>query len=610
MIELKILVVNDEKATGNNVKKLLEPLFEEIICCRTGAEGMQHFFEACPDILLLDLSNGASQALPMLKQVRKLDANIKIAAFVSPESRHLLNQTVKFGVNQLLFKPFQPDDILTVLKRLAGEITETRSIERALKRQKNILNCVNEMSEHFLQHTDWEETLRRQMLSLKMAAEASAVFIFKNEDSEDPQVAREYLTINDDSHARTPQIVSYRSLDIMEWKQALSQGQSVQGLVNDFRSAEQHLLYDYRIDSLLMIPIFFDSRWWGFLGLGNHNGRPFDDIEARTLDTVARIIGSAINNQYNIRNLEMTSAIFQHTVDGVVITDTENRIVHTNKAFTEITGYKTSEVVGKNPKILRSATHDNAFYKEMWRSIKEKGYWQGEIKNRKKGGEVYLEWLSINAIKNNRGEVENYIGVFSDITTHRSSDAEYAYLATHDTLTGLSNRLILNDRLQHAIVHANRFNKMVAVLFCDLDNFKPINDNYGHNIGDGVLKECAAYFKENLRGDDTICRYGGDEFIIILEDIEEQWHLSGLIEKVMGITETPFDIEGHKINVQMSVGVSVFPFDGEDTALIERADEAMYRAKNAGKNQFALYNEALLGSGDLNLTIENFDYSV
>ncbi|MDX1294748.1 MAG: diguanylate cyclase [Sulfurimonadaceae bacterium] len=610
MVKLKILVVNDEKTTGNNVQKILEPIFNETVYCRDGSEGMQRFFETCPDLVLVDLTHTALQALPMLQQIRKLDQQVKIAAFVSPEHRHLLNQTVKLGINQLLFKPYNQNDIRDAIHRLAGEIIETRNIERALKRQKNILNCVNEMAEHFLQHTDWEETLKRQMLSLKSAAEASAIFIFKNEDSKDPQVAREYLTINDEHHARSPQIVSYRSLDIMEWKEALNHGMTVKGLVNDFRSAEQHLLYDYRIDSLLMIPIFFDDHWWGFMGLGNNESRRFDDIETRTLDTVARIIGSAINNQFNMRNLEMTSAIFQHTVDGVVITDTENRIVHTNKAFTEITGYKTSEVVGKNPKILRSSTHDKAFYKEMWRSIKEKGYWQGEIKNRKKGGEVYLEWLSINAITNNRGEVENYIGVFSDITTHRSSDAEYAYLATHDTLTGLSNRLILNDRLHHAMMHANRFNKMVGVLFCDLDNFKPINDTYGHNVGDGVLKQCADYFRENLRGDDTICRYGGDEFVIILEDIEEQWHLSGLIEKVMGLTANPFNIEGYNINIQMSVGVSVFPFDGEDATLIERADDAMYRAKNAGKNQFALYNEALLGSGDLNLTIDNFNYSV
>jgi diguanylate cyclase (GGDEF)-like protein/PAS domain S-box-containing protein len=396
----------------------------------------------------------------------------------------------------------------------------------------------------------------------------------------------------------------------MQWKHALSTGKSIKGLIDDFSSSEQHLLYDYRINSLLIIPIFSEERWWGFLGIGNSAHRPFDGIDTRTINTVARIIGSAINNQHNVRSLEMTSAIFKHTVDGVVITDAENKIVHTNDAFTEITGYSASEVVGKNPKILRSATHDKKFYSDMWRQISQEGYWQGEIKNRKKGGEVYLEWLSINAIKNNRGEVENYIAVFSDITTHRGHDADYAYLATHDALTGLSNRLILGDRLEHAVTHAKRFNKMVGVLFCDLDNFKPINDTYGHHVGDAVLKKCADYFKSTLRGDDTVCRYGGDEFVIILEDLDETWHLGALVEKVMGITDLPFKIEGHPIKFQMSVGVSVYPLDGDAANLVELADQAMYRAKKSGKNRFALYNDTLQPSTELDLAKRHFDFSI
>ena len=610
MTEFTILVVTDDNTTGSLLMRLLEKHFSRTHFASGAEAGMRLFVETSPDIILIDMLQNAADGLFLVEQVRKAPSKVHIILMTNFENKQLLFKANRLGVDHLFAKPIDREHLLRTLKNQRDEIVKKRATDKALKRQKNILDTINTMAERFLQHTDWEEALRQQMLALKSAAEASAIFIFQNENSTDPQIAREYLTINDAHHAVTPKIISYRSLDIMPWKERLHSGKSVKGLIDDFTAAEQHLLYDYRINALLMLPIFFDNRWWGFMGIGNNDGRPFDTIDTRTLDTVARIIGSAINNQHNLRTLEMTSTIFKHTVDGVVITDAENRIVHTNDAFTEITGFSAHEVKGKNPKILRSAAHDKKFYREMWRQIDEKGYWQGEIKNRNKKGEVYLEWLSINAIKNNRGDIENYIAVFSDITTHRGDDAEYAYLATHDALTGLSNRLILNDRLEHAITHARRFDKMVGVLFCDLDNFKPINDTYGHRVGDSVLKQCADYFKATLRGDDTVCRYGGDEFVIILEDLDEVWHLGTLVEKVMDITSMPFEIEGHRINFQMSVGVSVYPFDGEDISLIERADQAMYRAKNSGKNRFALYNEALLYSTNPDFSEHDFNFSI
>ena len=610
MTDFTILVVTDDNETGSLLTRLLEKHFSRTLIATGVEDGARLFTQVHPDITVIDLLQHGPDGLYLAERIRNDSPKTKITLLTNFDNKQQLLKANRIGIDHLLAKPVEREHLLRTLIGFRDEIVEKRAMDKALKRQKNILDTINTMAEHFLQHADWEEALRRQMLSLKSAAEASAIFIFQNESSDDPQVAREYLTINDDPHAMTPRIISYRSLDIMPWKRRLQNGKSVKGLIDDFRASEQHLLYDYRINSLLMLPIFFDSSWWGFMGIGNCDGRRFDAIDARTLDTVARIIGSAINNQYNLRNLEMTSTIFKHTVDGVVITDAENRIVHTNDAFTEITGFSAEEVKGKNPRILRSAAHDKKFYKSMWEQISQKGYWQGEIKNRNKKGEIYLEWLSINAITNGRGEIENYIAVFSDITTHRADDAEYAYLATHDALTGLSNRLILNDRLEHAITHARRFDKMVGVLFCDLDNFKPINDTYGHRVGDGVLKQCADYFKATLRSDDTICRYGGDEFVIILEDLDEIWHLGTLVEKIMDITTMPFNIEGHRIDFQMSVGVSVFPFDGEDVSLIERADQAMYKAKNGGKNRFALYNEALLYSSNPDFSEHDFNFSI
>jgi len=277
----------------------------------------------------------------------------------------------------------------------------------------------------------------------------------------------------------------------------------------------------------------------------------------------------------------MSSMVFKHTMDGVLITNADNRIVHVNSAFTDITGYQPSEVIGKDPKLLKSGNHTKHFYDEMWRKITDNGYWQGEITNRKKNGEIYIEWLSVNAIRNNKGEIENFIGIFSDVTHQRKDAQEQAYLATHDPLTGLSNRLLLNDRLEHAINHANRFNKCIAVIFCDLDNFKPINDLYGHSAGDRILTGVAKEMKQLLRKEDTICRFGGDEFVILIEELKSFEYLEKILDKIRTVTEISFHIDGHHLQVGMSIGAALYPNDATSPeALLKCADEAMYKAKS------------------------------
>ena len=220
------------------------------------------------------------------------------------------------------------------------------------------------------------------------------------------------------------------------------------------------------------------------------------------------------------------------------------------------------------------------------------GYWQGEITNRRKNGEIYIEWLSVNAIKDKNGNIENFIGIFSDVTHQRKDAQEHIYLATHDPLTGLSNRLLLNDRLEHAINHAERFNKCVATIFIDLDNFKPINDTYGHSIGDEILKSVADAMKSALRKEDTICRFGGDEFVILIEELSSFNYLEKILEKIHKISKQRFIINGHDLSIGMSIGTSIYPNDASSPEnLLKCADEAMYRAKHNGKNHISYYQE-------------------
>jgi diguanylate cyclase (GGDEF)-like protein/PAS domain S-box-containing protein len=591
MQDLTVLVVDDDNITTTILSRMLENHAKHILIATNGEEGLETFLRTRPDIVLSDINMPKMSGLEMVAKIREVDPSVKIAIFTNFDNKSYLLDAIRYGVNQFFSKPFEKKHFTEVIERLCGEILERRRVRATLRRQQNILHTINNMAENFLQQDNWHNALTEGMVALKSAAEASALFIYKNDALESPEKAVKYLTLNDNLSAYAPKSVTYKRANLMRWKTKLSQGRCISGLLEAFDRSKRKILDDFRIDSMLMFPIFTDERWWGFMGIGNGLHRPFDTVDIKTLDTVARMIGSALTNQRNIQSLEMTSAIFQHTVDGVLITNADNKIVHVNGAFTQITGYRAEDVLGKDPKILRSGTHDKKFYQRIWNHVNENGYWQGEIKNRKKNGEIYIEWLSINAIKNAYGEVENHIGIFSDVTTHRSNEADYAHLATHDPLTGLSNRLLLNDRLEHAILHAKRFNKSVAVIFCDLDNFKPINDTYGHGIGDIALQQCARFFKSVLRSEDTVCRYGGDEFVIVLEELEGSHNLASILEKIMAITSAPFLIRGKSIGIQMSVGVSLFPRDAEHAAsLIQKADEAMYEAKRRGKNRVHYFN--------------------
>ncbi|RLA69635.1 MAG: PAS domain S-box protein [Epsilonproteobacteria bacterium] len=590
MYNLTVLIVDDDKITTTILSKMIEKHTLNIYIASDGQRGLDAFLATRPDIVLTDINMPVMSGLTMVEKIRKIDDSVKIAMFTNFDNKEYLLQAIQLGVNQFFSKPFEKNHFTQVIERLCNEITSKHEVEAALRRQSNVLHTINTMANSFLQQQNWSQVLNEEMLALKSASESSALFIFQNDNVYDPLSAKQYLALNDITYAFVPKQITYKKDYLMRWKQQMRKGQTINGLLEDFDASKQRLLQEFAINSLLIIPIFSNNTWWGFMGIGNSEHRRFNTSDDEMLNTVARIIGSAINNQKNLQSLEMTSALFNHTVDGVLITNADNRIIHINDAFSEITGFTRDEVIGKDPKILRSAVHDKKFYQKMWNHLNTEGYWQGEIQNRKRNGEIYLEWLSINAITNTQGEIENHIGVFSDITAHRSTEQNYVHLATHDMLTGLPNRVLLHDRLSHAIQHAERFNKCIAVIFCDLDNFKPINDNYGHNVGDIALKMTADYFQSVLRNEDTICRYGGDEFVIILEELDDIDNINHIAEKITSITTKSFLIDGHPIKLQMSAGISLYPEDGINAkSLIHHADEAMYKAKKNGKNHLQYF---------------------
>jgi len=588
--QLTVLVVDDDKITTAILTRMLDKYADHVVVASNGEDGLALFKEHRPEIVLSDINMPKMGGLEMVEEIRKIDEHVKIAIFTNFENRDILLQAIKFGVNQFFSKPFEAKVFAQVIQPLCDDALEKKRIRAELERQQNILHAINEMAHNFLQQSDWMAALYQELLLLKQASETSAVFIYENDDKHES--ARQLLAITDTKKVRGKKRIHYKRHHLMRWKKQLERGELVNGCMRDYDRSKQRILQAFQIDSLLILPIFVNDNWWGFLGIGNSNRQELTDTDVEMLSAASSIIGSAINNKQNMQSLEMSSAVFEHTMDGVLITNTENRIVHVNDSFKEITGYTENDVLGKDPKLLRSGQHDKHFYMQMWEQLSRNGYWQGEITNRKKNGEIYIEWLSINAIHNDKGEVENYIGIFSDVTHQRKDAQNHAYLATHDALTGVSNRLLLNDRLDHAINHANRFDKCVAVIFCDLDNFKPINDTYGHSVGDEILKGVAEALKDILRKEDTICRFGGDEFVILVEELKSFEYLEKILEKIQCISQNSFVIENTPINVGMSIGAAIYPNDSTTPeALLRCADEAMYKAKKSGKNKIAYYQD-------------------
>jgi diguanylate cyclase (GGDEF)-like protein/PAS domain S-box-containing protein len=303
--------------------------------------------------------------------------------------------------------------------------------------------------------------------------------------------------------------------------------------------------------------------------------------------------------------LRLSATVLEHIADGVMVIDVHGRIVATNPAFTQITGFTESEAVGTHSNLTRMTTHAPGFYEALWADLAQTGFWRGEIRNRRKNGDAYVEWLTVSAVRDDHDAVTHYVCVFSDITKVKESQDKLDHLAHHDPLTGLPNRLLFHDRLQHAMVRAARADRQLAVMFIDLDRFKTVNDTLGHHVGDELLKQVAGQLAGCLRDGDTLARLGGDEFIVLLEDIDGTHGARQVAEKLMQLFERPVLVSDYELFVTGSVGISLFPQDAVDmNVLIRNADVAMYQAKARGRNGYQLYVPSMDGDSAERLRME------
>jgi len=299
-------------------------------------------------------------------------------------------------------------------------------------------------------------------------------------------------------------------------------------------------------------------------------------------------------HEQNIK-LSQLASVFSHANEGIMICRPNGEILEVNDAFCTITGYARSEVIGQTPRLLKSGHQDSQFYAELWSAIQQEGNWNGEVWNRRKNGEVFIEHLTITAVRDENYDIVHYVSLFSDISLQKQQESRLQKMAHFDLLTGLPNRSLLLDRLKQAILNTHRHHRKLAVVFIDLDGFKRINDEYGHDAGDSLLRFVAKQMSLSLREGDTLARIGGDEFIAILTDLSDQGACKRTAKRLLQACTTTHTYKDKRFNVSASLGITFYPqektLDFED--LLKQADQAMYEAKLSGKNQFSIFTQVI-----------------
>ncbi len=318
------------------------------------------------------------------------------------------------------------------------------------------------------------------------------------------------------------------------------------------------------------------------------------------------------------QRLRLSDKVFEYSAEAIMVTDPAGIILNVNPAFTWLTGYRPDEVIGRTPRVLASGRHDKLFYETLWGALLADGHWSGEIWDRRKDGSLYPKWIIINAIRES-GRTTHYVALFYDISERKENEERINFLAHHDHLTGLPNRLMFKERMGQALVRADRAGSRLALIFLDLDRFKNINDSLGHHIGDQLLIEVSRRLTASVRLSDTVARLGGDEFVVVVENIDSQNDAAQVAIKVHATLGQPFVIEGKTLHTPPSMGISLYPDDGRDVeTLMKQADTAMYQVKAAGRNNWTFYTsrmndevqERIALESDLRLALERGEFEL
>lgn len=354
------------------------------------------------------------------------------------------------------------------------------------------------------------------------------------------------------------------------------------------------LALDIGLMACWSVPIWgAGGRLLGTFALSSFAAREPTVFHRKILEIGAAIIGIVLERQRQTESLHLLGKVFESSNQAIMVTDRQMRILSVNRAFTVMTGYLQREVQNRHPDMLTSDRHDRLFYRTLWRTLLRRGYWQGEMWSRRKNGEVFPEWLSVTAVREN-GVISHFVSFFFDISEQKATEARLVFLTGHDLLTGLPNRLILRTRLVQAMMQAERRFQRTALLYIDMDGFKTVNASFGEVVGDEVLRVVANRLAERLSGDALLARLDSDEFAIVMPSVSDPQQPAHLAEQILADFVRPFSVSGHEVDCTLSIGIALYPEDGEDgDSLLKKASSAMEHAKQAGRNTFHFYAESM-----------------
>lgn len=589
---MKIVCVDDNEAGRYLLEALLRKRGHEVKVARNGGEALEIIAEAPPDLILSDILMPELDGYELCRAVRG-DPRLAGAAFVFYTAAYTDDEDVAFGeslgADAYLFKPAPAEDLLAALdeavrKRSLGDTGET-PLALGEFESKHGVQVARKLVQTQERLDAYVEQARRHDLALHGLADHSRDLVAVSDRQGRLMFANpvfyERIGVNDLAAAgkRMTALLSperYRALlDLVNRKPgdgpAHFQDEIALGDSGPLtRIVGLAMAVHYRGESALLLVLREEEN----LGLGAMDGR-------------------------------VSNAIVEAMRDGLMVTDKDNLIVAVNAAFTRITGYAFAEVEGRNPRLLKSDRQSMAFYQEMWAALHREGTWSGEVWNRRKDGGHYLESLFVTLIRDLSGAPAFHIGILSDLGDSEHSRRQIEYLALHDPLTDLPNRAMADRAINEAIATARRQGAKAGMLYLDLDRFKTINDSFGHPMGDELLRIVAKRLRDGVRSSDTVCRLGGDEFMVILGAISDRETAGRIAEKLLKEIARPISALGHALNVTPSIGVALFPEDGETAeTLIHNSDSALYLAKECGRNNFQYYDPALGERADERVNLE------
>jgi diguanylate cyclase (GGDEF)-like protein/PAS domain S-box-containing protein len=485
---------------------------------------------------------------------------------------------------------YSEDQMRQHLVMFAHDVTEQKFIETQLQNRSAILDAL--ISCDWLLHSadSWHTVAKTVLQQSCLALRFTRGAILKNHANTElatthSQLLYQWSIPGFMVPGKRLEAIDFNAPALARWREVLQKGNPVFCEISDLPAEERSILKQHDTVCIAIVPLFLDNAWWGNMIIERcHDATKTTSQELGSLMAIGRSLSVAIQREHAGTDLNLAKIAFDSASEGIMIIDTNGSIIGINKGFTDITGYHEEEILGSTPIVFQMGKH------ELWESLSTEGKWRGEITNHRKNGEPYDEWLTITVVKNSEQQITNYVGVFADITETKRSQNKLYELVNHDPLTGLPNRRLLNELFEHAIKRAERECHQIAILFIDLDRFKAINDSLGHQIGDKLLYEVSRRIKQSIRESDVVGRLGGDEFLVMMDTVQDQDDAAYKAKKILTALESEFLFDGKELFISASIGIAMFPSDGNDVdSVIKAADIAMYQVKNKGKNSYCFY---------------------